>query len=146
MLKDKARFFYILSLLILASFLVLFAQGIFSGFSEDSPKTVAEITRIDLYDDVLGNYSRLSVLLVNNDTISHNFSINSFYDKELEYSYNITVAACNSFSYGLYALSDRIAISDTETINSTLRVAKIVVYMDEQPEPFEEASFVFKNE
>ncbi|WP_321417746.1 hypothetical protein [uncultured Methanomethylovorans sp.] len=144
--KYKARASYILSLLVLAGLLVLFAQGVFSGLFGESPETVAEINRIDLYDDVLGNYSKVSVFLVNNDTISHDFSINTFYDGDSRNSHNITVDAHSTFSYGMDVLPDRIPISPNETINSTLRVAKIVVYMDNKPEPFEEASFVFKNE
>ena len=143
--KDKSRTLYILSLLVLATLLVLFAQGVFSELLGGSPKTVAEITRLDLYDDVLGNYSKVSVLLINNDTMGHNFSINTFYDNDLRNSYNITVDAFSGFSYGLDVLPDRIPISSNQTVNSTLQAAKFVVYMDDKPEPFEEAIFVFKN-
>ncbi|MFA0823781.1 MAG: hypothetical protein ACC612_12955 [Methanomethylovorans sp.] len=144
--KDKARILYILSLLVLASLFVLFAQGVFSGLLGESPKTVAEINRIDLYNDNFGNYSKISVLLINNDTISHNFSIDIFYDEELTTNYNVTIDALDTFSYGRDVLPDKILTSDNKTINSTLRAAKIMVYIDNKPEPFEEAIFVFKNE
>lgn len=144
--KNKARTFYILSLLVFACLLVLFAQGVFSGLLGAVPETVVEINRIDLYDDVLGNYSKISVLLTNNDTMSHDFSINTFYDNNSRDSHNVTVDAHSTFSYGMDVLHDRIPISSYETINSTLQVAKFVVYMDDKPEPFEEASFVFNNE
>jgi len=88
MSKDKIRLFYILSLLILGSIIVLFAQGVLSGLSESSSKPVAEISRIDMYDDLYGNYSKISVFLANNDTISHNFSINTYYAEELKHSLN----------------------------------------------------------
>jgi hypothetical protein len=146
MAKDKARIAYILSLLVFASLLVLFAQGVFTGLFAVSGEPTVEISRIDLFDDFLGNHSKISVMLFNNDTINHNFSINTFYGEELEYSYNVTVDAGMAFSYEVNVLPDRIPISQNETINSTLKVAKFVVYMDDKPEPFEEASFVFENE
>jgi len=144
--KDKIRLFYILSLLILGSIIVLFAQGVLSGLSESSSKPVAEITRIDMYDDLYGNYSKISVFLANNDTISHNFSINTYYAEELKHSLNVTVKKSKTFFYQRDVLPNEIPVSKNQTINSTLRVAKFVVYMDDKPEPFEEAFFVFNNE
>ena len=91
--KDKARAFYILSLLVLTSLLVLFAQGVFSGLFGGAPETVVEISRIDLYDNVVGNYSKISLLFKNNDSINHDFLIKYFSDEELKYSYNTTVNA-----------------------------------------------------
>ena len=146
MAKDKVRMYYILSLLVLAILLVMFAQNVFTGLSTTSAEPLAEINRVDLFDEFLGNYSKVSVMLVNNDTVSHNFSINTFFDNELQGSFNITVGRGKTFQYQRDVLPDRIPISQNETINSTLKVAKFVVYMDNQPEPFETARFVFKNE
>lgn len=146
MLNDKRKTFYLFSLLVLGSLLVLFAEGVFSGLSAGSAENMAEIRRIDLFNDFVGNYSKISVMLTNNDTISHNFSINTYYDENLERNYVITIKSGKTFKYQTEVLPDRIPISQNETINSTLRVAKFVVYMDNNPEPFEEASFVFENE
>lgn len=146
MSKDKIRLFYILSLLILGSIIVLFAQGVLSGLSESSSKPMAEISRIDMYDDLYGNYSKISVFLANNDTISHNFSINTYYAEELKHSLNVTVKKSKTFFYQRDVLPNEIPVSKNQTINSTLRVAKFVVYMDDKPEPFEEAIFAFNNE
>ena len=143
MSTDKLRAAYITSLLILASLLVLFAQGAFVGLS-DGGNPVIEINRIDLYNDFLGNYSKVSVEIINNDTVSHNFSINTFHDYKVTNSFNITVKDGNTFTYQTDVLPEKIPISRNETINSTLRVAKFVVYMDEESEPFEQVSFVFK--
>lgn len=143
MSTDKLRVVYITSLLILASLLVLFAQGAFVGLSEGD-KPVIEINRIDLYGDLVGNYSKISVRIINNDTVSHNFSISTFHDEEVANSFNITVKGGNTFTYQTDVLPEKIPISRNETINSTLRVAKFVVYIDEESEPFEQASFVFK--
>lgn len=139
------RILYILSLLVLGSLLVLFAQGVFSGLSGSITEPDVEISRMDLINGFVGNYSKVSVILTNNDTIRHNFSINTLYDEELKDSLNISIKGGNTFMYQSDVLSERIPISQNETINSTLRVAKFVVYMDEQPEPIEEASFVFNN-
>jgi hypothetical protein len=146
MLRNKVRIYYILSLLALASLIVLFAQGIFSGMITESGKTLTEINRIDLFDNFRGNYSKISVMLANNDTISHNFSIDTYYNENLEDSYNVSIDSGMTFTYQRDVLPTEIPISQNETINSTLRVAKFVVYMDDKPEPFEEARFVFKNE
>jgi len=143
MSNDKIRIFYILSLLFLAGTLVLFAQGVFSGLSAGSTGPVAEITRIDLSDVFLGNHSFISVSLINNDTISHKFSINTFFCKELVDTFNTTVNSSGTLEYGTYIYPEELPVSQNETINSTLRVAKFVVYMDEQPEPIKETSFVF---
>ena len=143
MSTDKLRAAYITSLLILASLLVLFAQGAFVGLS-DGGNPVIEINRIDLYNDFLGNYSKVSVEIINNDTVSHNFSINTFHDYKVTNSFNITVKGGNTFTYQTDVLPEKTPISRNETINSTLRVAKFVVYMDEESEPFEQVSFVFK--
>jgi hypothetical protein len=140
---EKNKLLYIISLLILASLLVLFAQGAFVGLSEGD-KSVIEINRIDLYDDLVGNYSKVSVQITNNDTVSHNFSINTFHDDEMVKSYNITIKSGMSFTYQTDVLPEKIPISRNETINSTLRVARFVVYVDEESEPFEQVSFVFK--
>lgn len=140
---EKNKLLYIISLLILASLLVLFAQGAFAGLSEGD-KSVIEINRIDLYDDLVGNYSKVSVQITNNDTVSHNFSINTFHDDEMVKSYNITIKSGMSFTYQTDVLPEKIPISRNETINSTLRVARFVVYVDEESEPFEQVSFVFK--
>ncbi|MCC7576351.1 MAG: hypothetical protein KK926_05905 [Methanomethylovorans sp.] len=144
-LKDKLRVFYISSLLVLGALLVLFAQGVFSGLSTDSGEQVVEINRIDLFDYFLGNYSKISVMIINNNTISHNYTIDTFYGETLKDSYNITVEANRTFHYQRDVVPEDISIFQNETINSTLRVARFVVYMDEQSEPFEEASFVFNN-
>lgn len=144
MSDDKLKIIYITSLLILASLLVLFAQGVFAGLYESSGKPVVEINRIDLQDDFLGNYSKVSIDIANNGTIGHNFSINTYYDGELADSFNITIKGGKTFAYSLDVLPDKIPISRTETIDSTLKVAKFVVYIDEQSDPFEQASFVFK--
>ncbi len=140
---EKNKLLYIISLLILASLLVLFAQGAFVGLSEGD-KSVIEINRIDLYGDLVGNYSKVSVQITNNDTVSHNFSINTFHDDEMVKSYNITIKSGMSFTYQTDVLPEKIPISRYETINSTLRVARFVVYVDEESEPFEQVSFVFK--
>ncbi len=145
MVRNKVQVLYILSLLVLASLLILFAQGVFSGLSGSLAEPTVEITRIDLMDDFLGNYSKISVKLANNDTIKHNFSINTFFDEELKGSLNISVNSGNTFMYQRGVLPERIPISQNETINSNLRVARFVVYMNEQPEPIEETSFVFNN-
>lgn len=145
MSKEKIRLLYIISLLVLGTTLVLFAQGVFSGLSASSSKPVVEISRIDMYDDLYGNYSKISVFLANNDTMNHNFSINTYYAEELKHSLNVTVKKGKTFFYQRDVLPNEIPISPNETINSTLRVAKFVVYMDDKPEPFEQARFVFKN-
>lgn len=145
MLRDRVKVFYILSLLVLASLLVLFAQGVFSSMSADSAEPVAEITRIDLYNEIRGNYSLISVMFANNDNVSHNFSIDTFYGEELADSFNVTVNTSATLTYRTYVYPEEIPLSENENY-STLRVAKLVVYIDEKPEPFEEASFVFNNE
>lgn len=146
MLRDRLKVFYILSLLVLASLLVLFVQGVFSGMSADSAEPAAEITRIDLYNEIRGNYSLISVMFANNDTVSHNFSIDTFYGEELADSFNVTVNTSATLTYRTYVYPEEIPISEYGNNSSTLRVAKLVVYIDERPEPFEEASFVFNNE
>lgn len=146
MARDKVRTYYILSLLVLASLLIIFAQNVFTGLSTRSAEPLAEINRVDLFNEFLGNYSKVSVMLINNDTVSHNFSINTFFDDKLQGTFNVTVNSSKSFQYQRDVLPERIPISQNETINSTLKAAKFVVYMDAKPEPFEEASFVFKNE
>jgi PDZ domain-containing secreted protein len=143
--RDKIEIFYILSLLVLASLLVLFAYSVFSGMSAGSTDPVVEINRIDLFDDFRGNYSKISVTLTNNDTISHFFSIRTFYGEDLKDSFNITVNSNNTFQYQRDVLPESIPMSENASTNSTLCVVKFMVYMDEQPEPFEKASFVFKH-
>lgn len=144
MARDKLRMYYILSLLVLASLLIIFAQNVFSGLSTTSADPLAEINRVDLFDEFLGNYSKVSVMLINNDTVNHNFSINTFYDEKLQGTFDVTVNSGKTFQYQRDVLPERVPISQNETINSTLKVAKFVVYMDDKPEPFEEARFVFK--
>ncbi|WP_321417742.1 hypothetical protein [uncultured Methanomethylovorans sp.] len=145
MARDKVRLYYILSLLVLASLLIIFAQNVFSGLSITSAQPLAEINRVDLFDKFLGNYSKISVMLVNNDTVNHNFSINTFYDEKLQACFNVTVYSGKTFQYQRDVLPERIPISENETINSTLRIAKFVVYMDDKQKPFEEANFAFKH-
>lgn len=145
MLKDKFKLFYILSLLVLSSLLVLFAQGVFSGMSASSAEPAAEIRRIDLYNDLYENHSIISVMLTNNDSVSHNFSIDVFFGNELANNFNFSVNTSGKLTYQTYIYPEEIPILENTTINSTLRVAKFVVYIDEQSEPFEEASFIFKN-
>ncbi len=145
MARDKVQIIYILSLLILGSLLVLFAQGVFSGLSTSYSEPIVEINRIDLFNDFLGNYSKITVSITNNDTVSHVFLINSFYDDELKKNHNVTIGGNKTFQYRTNVLSERIPISQNETINSTLQVAKFVIYMDDRTEPVEEASFVFNN-
>lgn len=142
--KNRLRTVYIASLLILATLLVLFVQGTFIGLYEQSGKPVIEIVRIDLYNDFVGNYSKVSVTIMNNDSMSHNFTISTFYDDELEDSFNTTVKGGKMFTYQSDVLPDKIPISANETIDSTLRVVKFVVYLDEESKPFEQVSFVFK--
>lgn len=143
--KDRLRTVYIASLLVLATLLVLFVQGTFIGLYEESGKPMIEIIRIDLYNDFVGNYSKVSVTITNNDSISHDFTVSTFYDDELEDSFNTTVKSGKVFTYQTDVLPDKIPITSSETIDSTLKVAKFMVYLDEQSEPFEQTSFVFKN-
>ena len=143
--KDRLRTVYIASLLVLATLLVLFVQGTFIGLYDGSGNPAIEILRIDLHDDLVGNYSKISVTIMNNDSISHDFTVSTFYDDELEYSFNTTVKGGKVFTYQTDVLPDKIPISSNETIDSTLKVAKFMVYLDDQSEPFEQTSFVFKN-
>ncbi|WP_321417751.1 hypothetical protein [uncultured Methanomethylovorans sp.] len=145
MIKDKVRISYIISLLVLASLLIIFAQSVFSGLSTTSAEPVAEIARVDLFNEFLGNYSKISIMLANNDTISHNFSINTFYDERFKDSFNVTVNSGKTILYQVDVLPDRIPISENETVSSTLRIAKFVVYTDEQPEPIKQTSFILKS-
>ena len=145
MARDKVQIIYILSLLILGILLVLFAQGVFSGLSTNYSEPIIEINRIDLFNEFLGNYSKITVAITNNDTVSHVFLINSFYDDELKKSHNVTIGANKTFQYRTNVLSERMPISQNEAINSTLQVAKFVIYMDDRAEPVEEASFVFNH-
>lgn len=144
MSTDKLKAIYIASLVVLAALLVFFAQGVFTGLFEDFGEPVIEINRVDLYNDFLGNYSKISVKIANNDTVNHSFSIQTFNDDKLKDIFNITVITGETFTYQTDVLSDKIPITRNETINSTLRVAKFVVYMDNQSKPYEEASFVFR--
>lgn len=143
---DKKRITFIISLLILGSLLVLFAQGALSGLYGGTGDPSAAISRIDLYSELVGNYSIISVTVFNNDTLPHNFSIQTFYNESFDGSYNITVKGGKTFTYQTDVLYDKVPISETETVNSTVDVAKFVVYLDEQAKPFEEASFVFSKE
>jgi len=143
MSSDKMRILYISSLLVLATIIIIFAQGVFSGLSTGATSPMAEITRTDLYDGFLGNHSFISAKLTNNDTVSHKFSINTFFGEELADTFNTTVNSSATLEYGTYIYPEEIPISENETINSTLRVAKFVVYMDEQSKPIKEASFIF---
>ncbi|MFA0823785.1 MAG: hypothetical protein ACC612_12975 [Methanomethylovorans sp.] len=143
MSSDKMRVFYISSLLVLATIIIIFAQGVFSGLSTGATSPMDEITRTDLYDGFLGNHSFISVKLTNNDTVSHKFSINTFFGEELADTFNTTVNSSGTLEYGTYIYPEEIPISQNDAINSTLRVAKLVVYMDEQPEPIKETSFIF---
>ncbi len=96
-------------------------------------------------DDYRGNYSIISLFFTNNDSISYDYFINVFFGEELKNSFNGTIDTGEVFSYQAYVDPELIPISENETTNSKLRVARFVVYMDEQSEPFEEASFVFNN-
>lgn len=145
MSTDKLRVAYIASLLILASLLVLFAQGVFSGLYDSSSKASVEIDRIDLYDDFLGNYSKVSVMVSNNDSISHNFTINTFFDDDIVGSYNLTLNTGKTFTYQVDVLPTEVLLSDNMTIGSNLKVAKFVVYLDNQAKPIEETSFIFND-
>lgn len=146
MSSDKMRVFYISSLLVLATIIIIFSQGLFSGLSATATSPVTEINRIDLYDGFLGNYSFISVRLINNDTVSHKFSIDTFFGTELADTFNVSVNSSGTLEYGTYTYPEEIPISENETINSSLRVAKFVVYMDKQSEPIKETSFVFKSD
>lgn len=145
MARDKVQIIYILSLLILGILLVLFAQGVFSGLSTNYSEPIIEINRIDLFNEFLGNYSKITVAITNNDTASHVFLINAFYDDKLKRSHDVTIGGNKTFQYRTNVLHERIPISQNETINSTLEVAKFVIYMDDRAEPVEEASFVFNH-
>ncbi|MBN2109653.1 MAG: hypothetical protein JW705_01000 [Methanosarcinaceae archaeon] len=144
MTTEKLRVAYIASLLILATLLVLFAQGVFTGLLDEDSTPVIEINRIDLYSDFLGNYSKISVKISNSDTVDHNFTISTVQDEVTTNNYNVTIRSGKTFSYQTDVLPDRVPISSNETINSTLQVTKFIVYMDDRPKPIEEASFVFK--
>lgn len=144
---DKTRSIYIASLLILGALLVLFAQGAFSGLYGGTGEPAVEISRVDLYNEFVGNYSKVSVMVFNNDTVSHNFSINTFFDERPAGSYNISVNSGKTFKYQKDVLyeSDFYA-SGNGSGTSGLNVAKFVVYLDNQSTPFEEASFVYNKE
>lgn len=144
--RNKLRTYYILSLLFLAILLLILFQNVFSGLSRTSVEPLSEINRIDLYNEFLGNYSKISVMLINNDTVSHNYSISTFYDEKHKDDFNVTVNGGELIKFKRDVLPDRIPVSDNETINSTLKTVKLAIYINEQQEPFEEASFVFNSD
>ncbi len=135
MAEDKSRTIYIFLLLVLAALLVLFAQGALSGVLDlASSKPLVEINRMDLHNDVAGNFSKVSVKITNRDSVDHNFTINRYIDGTLRNSIDeIVVTSGKDFTYQVDVVPE-----------SVPRIVKFVVFMDESIEPYEEASFTVK--
>lgn len=145
MSSDRLRAIYIGSLLVLATLFILFVQGAFAGMLEEDNTPVVEINRIDLHSSFLGNYSKISVTIVNSDKDSHYFSISKVQDETVTETYNVTVSSGKTFSYQTDVLPDKVPVSSNKTVDSTLQVIKLIVYMDGQAKPVEEASFIFRD-
>ncbi|MEZ5336051.1 MAG: hypothetical protein R2741_12870 [Methanolobus sp.] len=143
MKTEQLRAVYIASLMLLSSFLILFAQGMFAGVVNTYEKPIVEINRIDLNNEYFGDYSKVSVKIYNNDSVDHNFSIKVFNDEKIADTVNVTVISGKSFSYLTDVLPEKPVGFSNETGSCTLKTAKLLVYMDNSAKPIEETVFVF---
>lgn len=145
--NNKLRLLYILSLLILASIIIYFTYGIFSGFNEAVYNDVnAKIQRMDFDDESYGNYSKISIYLFNNDTIDHFFKIDTLYNDKIVNIYNVTVKSNNTFQYSRDVLHDKEPIYENgvrKLVKSNVTNSTISVYIDNNTNPIEKTTFLF---
>lgn len=144
MIRDKSKFIYILSLIILATLIILVAYGTFSHiFSlEKDSKTNIKFSRTDLYMPAKGNYSNILIQIFNNDTISHFYSINLIHNQQYKLNYGISVNANNTFTYSTNTIYHNMSMYNSSYHNFDPNILDIYVYMDNKTKPVEQIQYI----
>ncbi len=133
----KLKHVYIFFLLIIVSILVFIAQGVYQ--QEVTYTKPVEFNRVDGYSTELGKISAISVKISNDDSISHNYTIQVMTNSVSFTNQTVEVAPELPFS-----LSMTIPIEpNNSTTEERVHNVSVVVYRDDKSSPIDSILFNF---
>lgn len=140
-MTDKLKHIYIFFLLIIVSLLVFIVYNI----SQQGTKSTKEIefNRLDDYNEQLGNITKISVTVYNNDTINHNYTISSFVDSIVFSSDTVEVSADIPYTYSVMIPIEKKYNADDVLIDDPTHSINLTVYRDESERPLDQIEFKY---
>ncbi len=137
----RLKHVYILFLLIVVILLVYLAQGI----SQQGTKITKEIefNRVDGRNELLGNITRISATIHNNDIINHNYTVSAFVDSKLYDSKTVEVLPDMPFTYSITIPVEKKYNADNVLIDDPIHVINFTVYGDDSKKPIDQIEFKF---
>jgi hypothetical protein len=137
----RLKHVYILFLLIVVILLVYLAQGI----SQQGTKITKEIefNRVDGRNELLGNITRISATIHNNDIINHNYTVSAFVDSKLYDSKTVEVLPDMPFTYSITIPVEKKYNADNVLIDDPMHVINFTVYGDDSKKPIDQIEFKF---
>jgi hypothetical protein len=90
----------------------------------------------------MGNISRVSVRINNDDTINHNYSFQAWVDSFIFSDEYFEVSPIQPFTYSIQIPIDK-KFDNGIILNEPVRNISLIVYRDDKSEPLDQIEFVY---
>lgn len=140
-MNNKLKNIYILFLLIIVSLLIYIAQNISEEGMANSKEI--EFSRIDDYNEQLGNITQISVNIYNNDTINHKYTVTSSVDSVFYSNETVEVSTDMPYTYSLMIPIEKKYTEDNKLIDNPIHRIKFTVFRDDLIKPLDLIEFKF---
>jgi hypothetical protein len=139
-MTSKLKYVYVLFLIIVVSILVFIVQGLYH--QETKYTKPVEFNRIDGYNEGMGNISRISVRISNDETVNHNYSIQATVDSTNFSNEYVEVSPIQPFTYSIQIPTDKKFVNE-QILNESVHNISLIVYRDDKSEPLDQIEFVY---
>jgi hypothetical protein len=136
----KLKYVYVLFLIIVVSILVFIVQDLYH--QETKYIKPVEFNRIDGYNEAMGNLSRISVRINNDEAINHNYTIQAMVDSTNFSNEYVDVSPTQPFTYSIQIPTDKKFVNASIS-NEPVHNISLMVYRDDKNEPLDQIEFVF---
>ncbi len=137
----KLKYVYIFFLLIVTGIIIFIVQGLYQQETE-SIKPV-EFNRIDGYNPEFGKISEISIKIDNEDTTSHNYTVQVFMNSEFFTNETVEVFPESPFLFSMTLPIEKQYDNNTELIEEPTHNASFIIYRDDRTEPIDRIEFRF---
>lgn len=137
----KLKHIYIFFLLIIVSLLVFIVHNI-SQQGTTNTKEI-EFNRVDDYNEQLGNITKISVTVYNNDTINHNYTVSSFVDSIIFSSDTVEVSTDMPYTYSVMIPIEKKYNADNVLIDDPIHSINLTIYRDDSERPLDQIEFKY---
>ncbi len=140
-MKFELKYVYIFFLLVLTGTVIFIIQGLYQ--QETNSIKPVEFNRIDGYNPELGKISEISLKINNEDTISHNYTIQVFMNAEFFTDETVEILPGSPFSLSMTLPIEKQYDNNTELIEEPTHNASLIILRDDRTEPVDHIEFRF---